>query len=62
VLIARGRDAADVAIATTFGQNTLENFKVLTDEVAQSVPPGRLACESDYQVRLNTVRHIIAFS
>jgi transglutaminase-like putative cysteine protease len=36
VLIARGRDAADVAIATTFGPNTLESFKVWTDEVAES--------------------------
>jgi transglutaminase-like putative cysteine protease len=36
VLIARGRDAADVAIATTFGQNTLESFKVWTDEIAES--------------------------
>ena len=33
VLIARGRDAADVAITTTFGPNTLESFKVWTDEV-----------------------------
>ena len=32
VLIARGRDAADVAIATTFGPNTLESFTVWTDE------------------------------
>ena len=30
VLIARGRDAADVAMATTFGPNTLEGFKVWT--------------------------------
>jgi transglutaminase-like putative cysteine protease len=37
VLIARGRDAADVAITTTFGPNTLENFSVWTDEV-KSVP------------------------
>jgi transglutaminase-like putative cysteine protease len=36
VLIARGRDAADVAIATTFGPNTLESFKIWTDEVAES--------------------------
>jgi transglutaminase-like putative cysteine protease len=34
VLIARGRDAADVAISTTFGPNTLESFRVWTDEVA----------------------------
>ncbi|MEP7243391.1 MAG: transglutaminase family protein [Gammaproteobacteria bacterium] len=33
VLIARGRDAADVAISMTFGPNTLESFKVWTDEV-----------------------------
>ena len=33
ILMARGRDAADVAIATTFGPNTLESFKVWTDEV-----------------------------
>jgi transglutaminase-like putative cysteine protease len=33
VLLARGRDACDVAIATTFGPNTLESFKVWTDEV-----------------------------
>jgi len=35
VLIARGRDAADVAIATTFGPNTLESFRVRTDEVKE---------------------------
>ena len=33
VLIARGRDAADVAISTTFGRNTLTSFRVWTDEV-----------------------------
>ncbi len=33
ILIARGRDAIDVAIATTFGPNTLSSFKVWTDEV-----------------------------
>jgi transglutaminase-like putative cysteine protease len=32
VLIARGRDAADVAIATTFGPAVLENFAVWADE------------------------------
>lgn len=34
VLIARGRDAADVAITTTFGPNTLQSFRVWTDEIA----------------------------
>jgi transglutaminase-like putative cysteine protease len=38
VLIARGRDAADVAIATTFGPNVLEGFKVWTDEVVEPLP------------------------
>jgi transglutaminase-like putative cysteine protease len=33
VLIARGRDASDVAISSTFGQNTLAGFKVWTYEV-----------------------------
>ena len=33
ILMARGRDAADVAIATTFGYNTLESFRVWTDEI-----------------------------
>ena len=34
VLIARGRDAADVAISTTFGPNTLESFAVHVSEVS----------------------------
>ena len=34
ILIARGRDAADVAIATTFGPNELKGFQVWTDERA----------------------------
>jgi transglutaminase-like putative cysteine protease len=35
VLMARGRDACDVAIATTFGPNTLETFRVWTDEIPE---------------------------
>jgi transglutaminase-like putative cysteine protease len=34
VLMARGRDATDVAIVTSFGPCTLAGFKVITDEVA----------------------------
>ncbi len=34
VLMARGRDAADVAITTTFGEGQLQLFKVGTDEVS----------------------------
>lgn len=33
VLMARGRDASDVAIATTFGPNRLESFRVWADEM-----------------------------
>jgi transglutaminase-like putative cysteine protease len=36
VLMARGRDAIDVAITTTFGPNTLVSFKVVTDEAPAS--------------------------
>jgi transglutaminase-like putative cysteine protease len=34
VLMATGRDAADVAITTSFGTSWLKNFTVVTDEVA----------------------------
>jgi transglutaminase-like putative cysteine protease len=33
VLMARGRDACDVALCSTFGPNTLESFQVWADEV-----------------------------
>lgn len=33
IVMARGRDAADCAITTTFGQSTLVSFKVATEEV-----------------------------
>jgi transglutaminase-like putative cysteine protease len=33
VLLARGRDAADVAISTSFGPNKLETFRIWSDEV-----------------------------
>ncbi len=36
------RDAVDVAIATTFGPNTLESFNIWTDEIAESVPAAPL--------------------
>ena len=38
VLIARGRDAADVAISNTFGLNTLKSFKIWTDEYKSATP------------------------
>ena len=36
ILIARGRDAADVALTTSFGPSKLESFKVWTDELSAS--------------------------
>jgi transglutaminase-like putative cysteine protease len=33
IVVARGRDATDVAILTSFGEHTLKSFKVWTDEV-----------------------------
>jgi transglutaminase-like putative cysteine protease len=36
MLMARGRDAADVAITTTFGPNTLHSFAVVTEELAST--------------------------
>lgn len=35
VLIAQGRDAADVAISNTFGENQLKSFKVIVDEIVE---------------------------
>jgi transglutaminase-like putative cysteine protease len=35
VVMARGRDAVDVAITTSFGQTTLEKFVVFTDEIRE---------------------------
>jgi transglutaminase-like putative cysteine protease len=41
ILIARGRDAADVAITTTFGPNVLRDFQVWTVEIHEE--PHNLA-------------------
>ncbi|MEX0695071.1 MAG: transglutaminase family protein [Rhodospirillales bacterium] len=35
-LMAHGRDAADVAMVTTFGENTLQNFRVFAERVPGS--------------------------
>ncbi|HUK32912.1 MAG TPA: transglutaminase family protein [Vicinamibacterales bacterium] len=39
ILIARGRDATDVAISTAFGPNTLVGFNVWTDEIHERRTP-----------------------
>ncbi len=36
ILMARGRDASDVAITTTFGPNVLESFRVWANEVTDA--------------------------
>jgi transglutaminase-like putative cysteine protease len=36
ILMARGRDAVDVPISNTFGPNTLVNFQVFTEQVAEA--------------------------
>jgi transglutaminase-like putative cysteine protease len=41
VLIARGRDAADVAISTSFGPTRLAAFKVITEEVTSELVTDR---------------------
>lgn len=38
ILMARGRDATDVAMVTSFGPCTLAGFKVITEEVASAAP------------------------
>ena len=39
VLMARGRDACDVALVSTFGPNTLQRFTVWADEVPEQAAP-----------------------
>ena len=36
ILMARGRDAADVALTTTFGRHVLENFTIWTYEISEA--------------------------
>jgi transglutaminase-like putative cysteine protease len=43
VLIARGRDASDVAIATTFGPAVLQAFRVWTDEIMEHEQGAEIA-------------------
>ena len=40
ILMARGRDATDVAISTSFGPTTLVKFDIFTDEVRESPAPA----------------------
>ena len=49
VLIGRGRDAADVPITMSFGKQTLEVFRVITEEID-------LAAISDLSIKESTGR------
>ncbi|MGZ5862163.1 MAG: transglutaminase-like domain-containing protein [Methyloceanibacter sp.] len=40
ILIARGRDATDVAITTSYGPHLLAGFKVVTDEMTEAEGPA----------------------
>ena len=40
ILIARGRDAADVPLTLTFGPGTLTAFRVTTDEIVEAAAPS----------------------
>jgi transglutaminase-like putative cysteine protease len=40
IVIARGRDAADVAISTSFGPTNLTAFRVITEEVTERAAEG----------------------
>ena len=40
ILMARGRDATDVAISTSFGPSRLTGFKVVTEEVQAATEPA----------------------
>ena len=43
VVIARGRDATDVAMLSSFGPHTLQRFEVITEEIEDPVPSPAFA-------------------
>jgi transglutaminase-like putative cysteine protease len=47
ILMARGRDAADVAISTTFGPAQLARFSVVTEELIEAVTAASLQPQQD---------------
>lgn len=53
IVIARGRDAADVAISTSFGLTQLVRFNVLTEEVSDEAAP---AVQPDETTRFRQMR------
>jgi len=51
LMIARGRDAADVAISTAFGPSSLQLFRVWTDAVSEQQASQMLGCLVPGQLR-----------
>ena len=63
MLIARGRDATDVAISNTFGPNTLAGFTVWADEVRARPLEDRFGDSAGSRApsELLTVRHLTTY-
>jgi transglutaminase-like putative cysteine protease len=55
IVIARGRDAADVAISTTFGQAQLANFSVVTEELNDDSDAATAASPIPEQLNLESL-------
>jgi hypothetical protein len=49
IIIARGRDAGDVAISTAFGAAWLQTFRVWTDEMSDIAAGQQLTSDSHYE-------------
>jgi len=56
VVMARGRDAVDVALTTSFGPTTLVSFVVFTDEVTSLSPPTDAAFDPSSNPAARQVR------
>ena len=47
IVMARGRDAADVAISTSFGASQLASFAITTEEITESALPLAKTAKAD---------------
>jgi transglutaminase-like putative cysteine protease len=50
IIIARGRDAGDVAISTAFGAACLQTFRVWTDELSHIAEPAIVTADSQCEL------------
>jgi hypothetical protein len=55
ILMARGRDATDVAIVTSFGPGKLANFKVITEEEPSALA-SPLTCDRKVAANVRTIK------